>query len=165
MLATERLLLPPLTRGHTLELVALYSDPDVARYVGGAALTAEATAAQAGRLADEWRDRGYGQSAAIDRATGTFLGRVGLHYWPAWDEVELGYVLAAHAQGRGLAAEAGRAWIDWARTAPGIDSLTAVIDPRNAPSIGLALRLGFALDRSDVTPTGVAVRVYRLQLV
>ena len=101
----------------------------------------------------------------IDRATGAFLGRAGLHYWPDWDEVELGYVLAARAQGRGLAAEASRAWIEWARAEPGIDSLTAVIDPRNTPSIGLALRLGFALDRSDVTPTGVAVRVYRLQLV
>ena len=165
MLTTERLLLPPLTREHAPELVALYSDPAVARYIGGAALTPEATAAQAGRLADEWRDRGYGQSAVIDRATGAFLGRVGLHFWPDWNEVELGYVLAAPAQGRGIAAEASRAWIDWARTAPGIDSLTAVIDPRNAPSIGLALRLGFALDRTDVTPTGVAVRVYRLQLV
>lgn len=165
MLATERLLLPPLTREHAPELVALYSDPDVARYIGGAALTPEATAAQAGRLADEWRDRGYGQSAVIDRATGAFLGRVGLHHWPGWDEVELDYVLAAPAQGRGFAAEASRAWIDWARTEPGIDSLTAVIDPRNAPSIALARRLGFALDRSDVTPTGVAVLVYRLQLV
>ena len=165
MLATERLLLPPLTREHTPELVALYSDPAVARYIGGAALTPEATAAQAGRLADEWLDRGYGQSAVIERATGAFLGRVGLHYWPDWNEVELGYVLAAPAQGRGLAVEASRAWIDWARTEPDIDFLTTVIDPRNAPSIGLALRLGFALDRTDVTPTGVAVRVYRLQLV
>ncbi|MET4583463.1 RimJ/RimL family protein N-acetyltransferase [Conyzicola nivalis] len=165
MLDTERLLLPPLTRAHTPELVDLYSDPDVARYIGGAARTAEFTAAQAGRLADEWRDRGYGQSAVIDRATGAFLGRAGLHYWPDWDEVELGYVLAARAQGRGLAAEASRAWIEWARAEAGIDSITPVIDPRNTPSIGLALRLGFALDRSDVTPTGVAVRVYRLQLV
>jgi RimJ/RimL family protein N-acetyltransferase len=101
----------------------------------------------------------------IERATGAFLGRVGLHYWPDWNEVELGYVLAAPAQGRGIAVEASRAWIDWARTEPDIDFLTTVIDPRNAPSIGLALRLGFALDRTDVTPTGVAVRVYRLQVV
>jgi RimJ/RimL family protein N-acetyltransferase len=33
-----------------------------------------------------------------------------LHPWPQWDEVELGYVLARHAQGRGLAAEAARVW-------------------------------------------------------
>ena len=165
MLATERLLLPPLTREHTPQLIALYSDPEVARYVGGSSLTPEHTAAQAGRLADEWRDHGYGQSAVVDRETGEFLGRVGLHYWPDWNEIELGYVLAASAQGRGLAAEASRAWIDWARSAPGIDSLTAVIDPRNAPSIALARRLGFEFARADTTPSGVAVRVYGLQLV
>ena len=165
MLATERLLLPPLTREHTPQLIDLYSDPEVARYVGGDSLTPPRVAEQVGRLADEWHDRGYGQSAVIDRATGAFLGRVGLHFWPDWNEIELGYVLAASAQRRGLAAEASRAWIDWARAAPGIDSLTTVIDPRNAPSIALALRLGFALERADLTPTGVAVRVYRLQLV
>jgi len=163
-LSTERLLLPPLSSEHVADLVALYSDPEVARYVGGDALTPEAIAAQAGRFAAVWRDRGYGQSAVLDRATGAFLGRVGLHYWPQWDEVELGYVLAAHAQHRGLAAEASSAWIEWARTSLDRDHLVAVIDPRNVASSGLALRLGFSPLRDDVTPTGVPVRVFRLDL-
>ena len=162
MLSTERLLLPPLTLEHAADLIGLYADPEVARYVGGDTLTPETIPLQAARFAEVWREHGFGQSAVIDRETGDFLGRVGLHYWPAWDEVELGYVLAASAQHRGLAAEASRAWIDWARGALGRDHLIAVIDPRNTASIGLALRLGFALDRADVTPTGVAVRIYRL---
>ena len=164
-LTTARLLLPPLTREHADDLVALYSDPEVARYVGGTTLTPDTIPGQAGRFADEWHDRGYGQSAVIDRESGEFLGRIGLHYWSTWNEVELGYVLAASAQGRGLAAEGSRAWIEWARSAPGIDYLTAVIDPRNAASIRLALRLGFALDRPDVTPSGVPVLVYRRDVV
>ena len=165
MLSTERLLLPPLTLEHTADLVALYADPEVARYVGGETLTPETIPLQAARLADEWRERGYGQSAVIERASGAFLGRVGLHYWPGWDEVELGYVLAASAQHRGIAAEASGAWIAWARTSLGRDHITAVIDPRNADSIALARRLGFSLDRDDVTPTGVAVHIFRLDLV
>jgi RimJ/RimL family protein N-acetyltransferase len=164
-LTTERLLLPPLTREHSDDLVALYADPHVARYVGGAGLTPATIPGQAARFADEWHDRGYGQSAVIERGSGAFLGRIGLHHWSVWDEVELGYVLAAAAQGRGLAAEGSRAWIEWARSAPGIDHLIAVIDPRNAASIRLAIRLGFALDRPDVTPTGAPVLVYRLELV
>jgi RimJ/RimL family protein N-acetyltransferase len=164
-LTTARLLLPPLTREHTADLVALYADPDVARYVGGDTLTAHTIPLQAARFADEWTARGYGQSAVIDRETGAFLGRVGLHHWDAWDEVELGYVLAAPAQGRGLAAEAARAWIEWARWSPGLRHLIAVIDPRNAPSIALAQRLGFSLHRADVTPSGTPVLVYRLELV
>jgi len=164
MLTTDRLLLPPLTRAHSADLVALYSDPEVARYVGGADLTPGTIPLQAARLADEWSERGYGQSAVIDRGTGAFLGRAGLHYWPNWQEVELGYVLAATAQGRGLATEAGHAWIGWAAEA-GIESLVAVIDPRNSPSVAVAGRLGFHLERDDVTPAGVAVHVFRLALV
>lgn len=164
-LTTERLLLSPLTREHADDLVALYADPDVARYVGGTGLTPASIPAQAARFADEWRERGYGQSAVLDRESGAFLGRIGLHHWSVWNEVELGYVLAAHAQGRGLAAEGCRAWIEWARSAPGVEQLIAVIDPGNAPSIGLATRLGFTLDRPGVTPSGVPVLVYRLELV
>jgi len=165
MLSTARLLLPPLTLEHTDRLIALYSDPEVARYVGGDALTDERVALQAQRFVDVWREHGYGQSAVIERETGAFVGRVGLHYWPQWNEVELGYVLAASAQHRGLAAEASAAWIAWSRASLAHDHLIAVIDPRNAASVSLALRLGFAFDRDDVTPTGVAVSVYRLQLV
>ena len=164
MLSTARLLLPPLTVEHTADLIALYSDPEVARYVGGDTLTPETIPLQAARFAAVWREHGFGQSAVIDRETGAFLGRVGLHNWPTWNEVELGFVLAASAQHRGLAAEASRAWIDWARGALDRDHLIAVIDPRNSASIGLARRLGFALDRDDVTPTGVAVQIYRLNL-
>lgn len=164
MLSTDRLLLPPLTLEHTADLVGLYSDPEVARYIGGDELTPEATAAQAERFAGVWREHGFGQSAVIDRRSGAFLGRVGLHYWPAWDEVELGYVLAAHAQHRGLAAEAAAAWIEWARASLERDHLVAVIDPRNVASTGLARRLGFSFDRDDSTPGGVSVRVFRLDL-
>lgn len=164
-LATARLLLPPITRDHAADLIVLYSDPEVSRYVGGDSLTAETIPLQAARFSDEWSVRGYGQSAVVDRETGAFLGRAGLHHWDAWNEVELGYALIASAQGRGLAAEASRAWIGWARAAPGIDHLIAVIDPRNAPSIRLAERLGFTLGRRDVTPTGTPVLVYRLELV
>ena len=101
----------------------------------------------------------FGQSALPDRGTGVLLGRAGLHPWPQWDEVELGYVLARHAQGRDLAGEAARACLDVASTQLGLDRLTAVIRPDNAPSRALATRLGFRVHREDVTPSGVRVLV------
>jgi RimJ/RimL family protein N-acetyltransferase len=103
---------------------------------------------------------GFGQSALLDRETGALLGRTGLHPWPQWDEVEFGYVLARHAQGRGLAGEAAQAWLDVASTQLGLDRLTAVIHPDNAPSRALATRLGFRIHREDVTPSGVRVLVH-----
>ncbi|SDY56769.1 Acetyltransferase (GNAT) domain-containing protein [Geodermatophilus africanus] len=75
-------------------------------------------------------------------------------------EVELGYVIARHAQGRGLATEAARAWLDVALDELGLRRLTAVVHPDNAPSQALATRLGFRMHREDVTPSGVRVLVY-----
>jgi RimJ/RimL family protein N-acetyltransferase len=159
-LETDRLLLPPLARRHTADLAAVYADPDVARYIGGSRLDAAGTAEQVARFEQVWSERGFGQSALIDRATGRFLGRAGLHPWPAWDEVELGYVLAASAQGRGYATEAATAWIDTAFDVLGLDRLTANIHPDNRPSRALAERLRFRVHRTDVTPGGVPVVVY-----
>ncbi|MGJ9412349.1 GNAT family N-acetyltransferase [Aeromicrobium sp. CF4.19] len=161
-LSTSRLLLPPLTRDHLIDMSELYADPEVARYVGGDALTAERIAEQVGRFEQEWTTRGYGQSAVILRTSSEFVGRIGLHYWPHWDEVELGYILKRSAQGIGLASEGSRAWIAWAGSTVDIDSLIANIAPRNAPSIALAERLGFTFERHDVTPTGKPTLIYRL---
>ena len=152
--------MPPLSGQHTEALTELYADPDVVRDIGGAALDPEGTAAQVVRFEAVWREYGFGQSALLDRGTGAFLGRAGLHPWPQWDEVELGYVLARHAQGRGLAGEAARAWLDVASTQLGLHRLTAVIHPDNAPSRALATRLGFRVHREDVTLSGVQVLVH-----
>ena len=149
MLETARLLLPPLTEEHIAPLAALYRDPEVTRFIGGDTLDPEATAAQVTAFGLVWQERGFGQSAVIDRATGQFLGRVGLHPWPVWDEIEVGWVLARTAQSKGFAAEAAARWITYAFTELGLTRLTAVIDPRNEPSRRLAVRLGFAVHRQD----------------
>ncbi|SHN88790.1 Protein N-acetyltransferase, RimJ/RimL family [Geodermatophilus obscurus] len=159
-LETGRLLMPPLSGQHTEALAEVYADPETARYIGGPSLHAEGTADQVVRFEAVWREHGLGQSALLDRGTGAFLGRAGLHPWPEWDEVELGCVLARHAQGRGLAGEAARAWLDVASTQLGLDRLTAVIHPDNAPSRALATRLRFRVHREDVTPSGVRVLVH-----
>ncbi len=161
-LLTERLLLPPLEPGHFADLADVYSDPDVGRYVGGDDLNAENISRQLAGFVQEWSERGYGQSAAILKDTGEFIGRIGLHYWPNWDDVELGYILRRSAQGLGYATEGSRAWIDWARADLHIDSLIANIDPRNQPSIDLAHKLGFTFERDDHTPTGKPTAIYRL---
>jgi RimJ/RimL family protein N-acetyltransferase len=164
-LETERLLMPPVSGRHTGALAEVYADPDVARHIGGATLDADGTAAQVARFEAVWHEPGFGQSALLDRATGAFLGRAGLHPWPQWHEVELGFVLARHAQGRGLATEAARAWPDVASGELGLHRLTAVIHPDNAASRALVTRLGFRVHREDVTPSGGRVLVLVHELV
>ncbi len=108
---TDRLLLPPLGQQHAERLASVYADAEVAKYIGGGTLDAAATAVQVARFQSIWTARGYGQSAVILRTSGEFIGRVGLHPWPEWDEVEIGWVIARHAQGHGYATEAASAWL------------------------------------------------------
>lgn len=159
-LASERLLLPPLGRQHAEALATVYADEEVARYIGGEALDAAATAAQVTHFESVWTTHGYGQSAVVARTSGQFIGRVGLHPWPEWDEVEIVWVVARHAQGQGYAKEAASAWLRHAFGDLALNRLTAVIHPDNQRSRSLAERLGFTVHRSDVTPSGVHVLVY-----
>lgn len=162
--STDRLDLTPLSRADAPEVADLYADPEVARYVGGERLTAQVIPEQVTAFAEEWVQRGYGQSAVRERETGRFIGRIGLHFWLHWDEVELGYVLRADAQGHGYATEGSRAWIRRAQERKIANSLIANIHPENAASIGLARKLGFAFEREDTVPSGLPTLIYRLEL-
>ena len=163
LLETERLRLVPLDATRADDLAAIYADPEVARYIGADALDAEGTREQVKRFEGVWREHGYGQSALLERETGRMIGRAGLHPWPGWGELELGYALARDRWGGGLAREACEVWLDWAFAHLPHDHLIAVIQPGNTASITLAERLGFRFDRADVTPSGVAVSIYRLE--
>jgi RimJ/RimL family protein N-acetyltransferase len=162
LMTTQRLRMVPLDATRSDELAAMYADPEVARFIGGDALDGDGTRAQVERFEAVWREHGYGQSALLERDTGRLLGRAGLHPWPAWGELELGYALARDCWGRGLAREACEVWLDWAFAHLPHDHLIAVIQPDNAASISLAERLGFGFDRDDVTQSGVEVSIYRL---
>lgn len=161
---TSRLLLSPITEGNLSDLFGLYSERAVAEFVGGERLTAPAIAQQTEDFAAEWGHRGYGRSAVYRRDTGDFIGWIGwigLHYMPHWDDIELGYVLNAAAQGVGFAREGCLAWLDWAKESSRIESVIASIHPDNASSIRLAMKLGFDLERRDCTPSGRPTLVYR----
>jgi RimJ/RimL family protein N-acetyltransferase len=160
-LQTARLRLRPLVASDADSLIRIYSDREVTRYLGDSAgdrVTGELTTFER-----HWVDHGYGQCAAIERGTGRFLGRVGLTLWPEWKEVEVGYVLERAAWGRGLATEAARILVDWAFANLEVDYLIAAIQPDNARSQAVAVRLGMAVARRDVTPaTRTAVLVYSI---
>jgi RimJ/RimL family protein N-acetyltransferase len=78
---------------------------------------------------------------------GTAVGDAGFHGPPGEDgEVEIGYALVPSARGSGLAGEATRLLVEWAREQPGVRAVTARVEPSNTPSRRLLERLGFARD-------------------
>jgi RimJ/RimL family protein N-acetyltransferase len=147
VLTTERLVMRPLTRASLADLLDLYADPEVTRF-----LQPLDEAGHLRRLREAeamWAERGHGRVAIHDRVTGRFLGRGGLHHWPQFDEVEVGWALRSDAQGAGLATEAGRAWLEWGLTHLDVPYLTAYIAPDNSASVAVARRLGMSALRTD----------------
>lgn len=107
-----------------------------------------------------WQLRGYGPFGVDDRATGAYLGEVGIYQPEGYPEPELGWFVVDQAEGRGIAAEAAQAVKVWARNAFGWDHVDNYIDPGNARSIALGLRLGGVIDPAlpGVDPTDVVIR-------
>ena len=103
-------------------------------------------------FAEEWmaryeRGRADGSAdgfAILDAADGTFLG---VALAPVIDrearEVELGYIVAPAARGRGAGTAALRALTDWAFAELGALRIQLIIDAENAPSRRVAERCGY----------------------
>jgi len=93
-----------------------------------------------------WLLKGYGPFGIDDRASGAYLGEVGIYEPEGYPEPELGWFVVPGAEGRGIACEAARAVMLWARDTLGWSRLINIIDPANARSIALGLRLGGAVE-------------------
>jgi RimJ/RimL family protein N-acetyltransferase len=159
LVETPRLLLRRFCAEDLEDFAALHADPRVTRFVRP---LDRAEARQ--RLAKdeaEWRERGHGLLAVLEKGTGDFLGRSGLKHWPQFDETEVGWVLRRNAWGHGYATEAGRACVEWGLSELDLPYLTAMIGPANTRSVAVAERLGFRPLREDRL-LGVPVVVHAL---
>lgn len=148
LLETRRLLLRPITFDDLDEFVALHSDPEVTRFVNR--LDRPLAEERLRRNEEEWRERGHGLLAVIDRESGEFLGRAAVKHWPQLEETEVGWVLRRDVWGRGYATEAGRACVDWGFSLLEVPHLTAMISAANYRSIRVAERLEFEPIRKDM---------------
>lgn len=107
----------------------------------------------------QWPLMGFGPFSVEDRTTGAYLGEVGIYQPAGYPEPELGWFVTAAAEGRGIAAEAARAVMLWARQSFGWDHIDNYIDPGNERSIALGLRLGGCrVEAPGADPTDVVIR-------
>ena len=92
----------------------------------------------------QWPLMGFGPFSV--EAEGAYAGEVGIYQPAGYPEPELGWFVVPEAEGRGIAFEAARAVMAWARATFGWDRLVNYIGPHNARSIALGLRLGGVID-------------------
>mgnify|MGYP002630688154 CR=1 FL=1 len=92
----------------------------------------------------QWPLMGYGPfSVDMD---GAYVGEVGIYHPSDYPEPELGWFVVPEAEGKAIAHEAAREVMAWARATFGWHRLVNYIDPGNARSIALGLRLGGVID-------------------
>ena len=129
-LETERLVLRQFTEDDVDILIELDGDPDVMHFVtGGRPTPREEIVSETLPAFLDYNARfaGYGFWAAIEKATGAFLGW--FHFRPANgappNEVELGYRLHKAAWGMGYATEGSRALIAKGFAEHGVERVVA----------------------------------------
>ena len=138
---TERLVLRGWRQSDFTNYAAYYEEAETARFVGGRMDRAKAWRHMA-TLIGHWALRGYGVWAVDERATGAFVGGIGLWEPEGWPELEVGYWLVRSAQGKGYAVEAATRARQFAYEDLGATTLVSYIDPANAPSQRTAERMG-----------------------
>lgn len=153
-LETERLYLRRVTLDGADLLLAVWNDPAFIRNVGdrGVRTIEEAQEAMKGGALKLYADHGYGPYAMVLKSDGSRIGICGLFKRDNLDYPDIGFGVLPEFCGKGYAGEASFAVMAHARDDLGIEELTAIVSPDNAPSIGLIEKLGLAFVRMITMP-------------
>jgi len=150
---------------------ALTGDPEVMHYFP-ATLSEEESNAYARRCRDLITERGWGFWAAEEKASGEFMGFIGLHVpaaqLPFMPCVEIGWRLARKWWGKGLATEGARGALQFGFRELDLDSIVSFTALVNQRSEAVMKRLGMQRESTfehPVVPAGHVLRehcLYRL---
>jgi RimJ/RimL family protein N-acetyltransferase len=146
---TERLLL----RGHKKEdfdeCLAMWSDPNVVRYIGGKPSNREQCWARLLRYVGHWEVMGFGFWAVEEKRTGRFVGELGLADFhreikPSFGETpEAGWALASWAHQQGFATEGLRAALAWGDAHLPSRRSVCLVSAENSASLRVAFKCGY----------------------
>ena len=157
---TERLILRGLVENDFEAIAASFADAEYSKGFGGPLNRSKAWRWFASVLG-HWVLRGYGFWSVEEKATGAFLGNVGIWNPEGWPEPELGWMLNKSATGKGIAYEAAIAAREYAYGPLGMTTLISCIAPWNAPSIALAKRLGAEYESTYQNEMHGEMHIYR----
>ena len=127
----------------------LGSEPRVIRFVGNVPFASRDAARETLVAAplNDYATYGFGRFACVLKETGQVVGACGPKFLSDFQEVELGYRFLPEHWGTGLATEAARAAVTYAREVLLLKRLIALIHPENIASARVVDKLGFALER------------------
>jgi RimJ/RimL family protein N-acetyltransferase len=165
---TQRLLLRQPTADDRSFYHAHFTHPEVERWLRPTPLPSF-TAGALDELVEgdraHWADHHFGPWLAIEKRTGAFAGRGGLHWTTVEDTamVELAWSVEPSRHNRGYATEMATAAIEWAHELY-IEELVALVLPANAPSRRVAEKVGCQRN-GEVEHAGLPHLLFRKHLI
>lgn len=168
-LETQRLLLRQWRDSDYSAFALMSADAETMRYFPST-LTEQESHSMADRCRALIEQRGWGFWVAEYKATQEFIGFIGLHVpsaeLPFSPCVEIGWRLARHAWGKGLATEGATAVLDFAFRGLGLSEVVAFTALNNSRSERVMQRLGMVRDALSFEhpslPEGHALRKHVL---
>lgn len=150
MIETERLIIRPFTLNDLPRLLALRSDEDVIRYIGGRRMqNPESITKRLRFYIDCYEEYGYAMCAMIWKETGEMIGWCGLQPLEDTKETEVGYGMIKEFWGRGIGYEAARAWLEFGFRQTNAQRIVAVAAPENTGSWRIMEKCGMKYEKTD----------------
>jgi ribosomal-protein-alanine N-acetyltransferase len=157
VLESERLLFRSHQATDLEAFCAMEADAEVRRYVGGTPRTREEAEQRFRERAMHPIEGRLAMWATVLKADGSYVGRCGLY--PELDdgakvagEAVLGFYIAREFWGRGLATEAGRAFVDFGFDELKLTRIVTSVQVENAASIRVLEKLGFVVASHETGP-------------
>ena len=152
MLQTQRLILRNWQQSDLEPFAQMNADAEVMKYFP-ATLSRSESDALVERIENHHRVHRFGLWAVEERATGAFIGFIGLnvptfeaHFTPT---VEIGWRLAKAFWGKGYATEGARSAIDYGFEVMGLTEIVSFTAQLNLRSIAVMERLGMTHQEAD----------------
>jgi RimJ/RimL family protein N-acetyltransferase len=163
ILETERLIVRYLKSDDLDDLYAITGNAELMRYVGdNNPISREQTQQWIDVSIENYRSKGFGSCAIIDKASGDFCGYCGIIYAPGCEDPEIIYAFKKAYWGKGYATEVAHAMLDYGFRQLKLPRIIATIDPDNTPSITIVQKLGMHYLRFELDEHGLPTHVYAL---
>ena len=141
-LSTARLELRVRALGDSDGLLALYSDPDVGMYMGGAITDRDKIVKAVFTSDSHWRKNGYGLWSVFLKTSGKLIGTCGLQLTISSETELLCHIAKTHWK-KGYATEACQAVIKYGFEIHKLNQIVALSDGKNLAAIKVLEKLGF----------------------
>lgn len=141
-----------MTMDDAAHLQKIFSDP-IAMQFYPKTFDLEETKAWIQRVLNNYQKHGAGMWACFLKENGEFVGQCGLHFQEnldGRDEVEVGYLFVRKYWNQGLATEAARGVMEYARKKLGYNRLISLVRPENLPSKRVAEKNGLLPEKEVI---------------